>query len=121
MILCAIDVNHSGEQILAWASEFASLLNAQMEIVYAEPRFESFGEEYVLRWQAGVLPREYYMPCLTAQIRPRAKWWMFFRSPRTRSVKYTPKRINAPPNAAVREIFSPRSHMPIRAAISGWR
>ncbi|MGA8593456.1 MAG: universal stress protein [Bryobacteraceae bacterium] len=46
VILCAIDVNRSGEEILAWASEFASSFNAQMEIVYAEPRFESFGEEY---------------------------------------------------------------------------
>lgn len=46
MILCAIDVSRSGEQILAWASAFASSLNAQIEIAYVEPRFESFGEEY---------------------------------------------------------------------------
>jgi nucleotide-binding universal stress UspA family protein len=45
-ILCAIDVNHSGEEILAWASELASSLEADIEIVYAEPRFVSFGEEY---------------------------------------------------------------------------
>lgn len=46
VILCAVDIDDSGEQILSWASEFASSLRAQMEIVYAEPRFESFGEEY---------------------------------------------------------------------------
>ena len=46
VILCAIDLNRSGEETLAWASELASSLKAMIEIVYAEPRFESFSEEY---------------------------------------------------------------------------
>jgi nucleotide-binding universal stress UspA family protein len=45
-ILCAIDTTEQDKTTLAWASQWASLFNAQLVLFHAEPRFETYSEEY---------------------------------------------------------------------------